>query len=1154
MIYTRHFTWKKILKLKKLVLYGFKSFADKTVIEFKEGLSAIVGPNGCGKSNVVDALRWVMGETQAKAIRGEKMYDVLFNGTKTRTKTSYAEVSLLFDEIDGALGVPYEEVMVTRRLFADGTSSYFLNKKEVRLKDLTALFANTGIGKNAFWVFEQGRIDQIVTMSPVELRAIFEDAAGISLYLFQKKEAKGRLKEVESNLLRANDRMAEKEKFLALLRKQKEDAETYRTAKSALEVHEKGLFYKKLKSIETKMEELQAAARQVSSECEEKSLLAQQKKEHSQTEEEKLKAIQLQKEEKKERLQKSKTDLALLEKQKQFLTQEIQEKEQRIFSLYTQLKSLEKELEEFQQCHPEKLEKFKALRDQLEAVQLLYNQEKQANHNLTAQVQEAGQKERKAQDSLFALQKAIQKGQFDLHTLDLKKENGMKERDECQTLFDATLASVDARAIKKKNFQEELNFLRTEFERVKAVLLEKQEQLRSLNQKLSQVGEQNQLEMRKIAELQAKIHSLHSLKSEMEGASTGTKDLYKAFPHFKPLAELLDVESDFAEAIANALHPYSHTLVCEDREQLEGALAYIQAKQLHNVSLLSRSTLKGADLNTESLATVCHPLDLSIHLFNDIPLSSWKEGFYTTPKNLITRTKVGEQNAFMRQGEIKKLHKEVEKRQKIKEEIEKSLTGLAASKETLLGEIREVEAKSKQKEIKLMEIKFHLQNETEQHKKEEERKNQLQTKLASLEQQLLPIDAQKEKLLAAIHSQEEELSATQCSLDQIKRELEHSKEHLSSKSHRVQALEKDVFALIGTKERMKGELQSAEYKHKQQAQQVEALQKELHAIELFLEKGQKELRELPLAPLQETLHSLEAAYQQICTQCAEELILHAATQEELQRVTDTAASLKERRQELEMKLFEQKVKKEALEQELQEKYPHCTLEPPPFELSFDKYEQKIKELKGILTALPSINPNASDDHALEEQEMLTLQTQIADLKVSTDRVQKLIAELEEKSTALFEETFHAVSKNFTKNFQTLFNGGNAELVLKPSPDLLETEVEIKCEPPGKALKSLQLLSGGEKCLTAIALLFALFQVKPAPMCLLDEIDAPLDESNARRFLDLIEPFSNQTKIILVTHNKLTMERAHQLIGISMQEKGVTTVLDLVQLEQQATLV
>ena len=1147
---------KRILKLKKLLLYGFKSFADKTTIEFKNGLTAIVGPNGCGKSNVVDALRWVMGETRSKAIRGENMHDVLFNGTKTRAKTSYAEVSLVFDEINGTLAVPYDEVMITRRLFADGTSGYFLNKKEVRLKDLHALFANTGIGKNAFWVFEQGKIDQIVTMSPPELRTIFEDASGISLYLFQKKEAKSRLKEVEQNLLRATDRVAEKEKFIAMLRKQKEDAETYKRTKNELELHEKGLFFKRLKLFDSKIEDLKKSEGELCAQGIERDALFQEKEELLKRGEERVQEQQKIKEEKKEHLLQLKSDLALLEGQKGHLEKEIHEKEGRKASLSQTLITLEHQLEEFNNKHPVSVRQFKEVEARQESLQTQTDEEKSALKKLEQQVSDSLQKERQNQESLFLLQQAIQKGQFDLNTLELKKENSLKEHAECQMALTALLASLEARGLKKNSQQEEMNALRLEFEAVKVELKEKQGILFALDQHIGQIDQKIEAEMKKSAEIQAKINSLNALKSELEGASLGTKELYKVHPDLKPLSELIDVDPEFAEAVANALHPYSHTLVANDDEALDQALEYIKTHRLTNISLISRTSLHSTTLNANSLASLCSPQDLSIHFFNDISIKEssqeyprWtQDGFWITVKKLITRTKMGEQNAFMRQGEIKKLGKELDKQLMQKEAAQTEKGSLIRQKEENSLQIKEIEAKLKQKEIKLMELKFHLQNETESFKKEEERKNSLIQKMAQLNTQILPIDAQKEKLHLELGQQEALAKETSEALDLLKKELELSKELLSKKRYSLQSFEKDLFTQLSKKEALKSEIQSSIYKQQQQLKQQEQIQSEIKEMDTYLQTSKSQLRELPLELLKKQLDESEHLYQEQCKLFEETVIHHQEMKEEFKRLIQEAASLKESLKDVEMKLFEQNVRKSALINEHHEKYGTYDLEQPSFELSLDKYEQKIKELRSILANLPSINPQAGDEHAIEEQEMVNLQAQIHDLQGSMQEVLKLIGDLDHKSSSLFQETFKSVAHNFQKNFQTLFHGGNAELVLKERGDLLEAEVEIKCEPPGKTLKSLQLLSGGEKCLTAIALLFALFQVKPAPMCLLDEIDAPLDESNARRFLDLIEPFANQTKIILVTHNKLTMERAHQLIGISMQEKGVTKVIDLAGLQ------
>lgn len=1007
------------MRLKKLKIVGFKSFADKVAIDFDRDIIGVVGPNGCGKSNIVDAFRWVLGEQSAKSMRAGGMQDVLFAGTTKRAPLNFAEVAITLSDVGETLNTPYEEVTITRRLYRDGDSEYLLNREPVRLRDIHHLLLGSGIGKNAFSIFEQGRIDRVIHLAPTARRSIFDEAAGIGLFLEKKKETVKKLSAATENFNRIRDIHSEVAKQAATLKRQATLAQTFKENQARLEQLEKAVLATKMRLVTQ-----QSSDR-------DKELLALQEEQRLILGEIETLALEFSKQ--KELLAVEEKDAAtkrerLYQAEKSFEVQsvEIRRAKERLGELELQLRSLHDEKRHFKSHQV--IEKDEKLEEELAAL------EKQ----LVALTEEKEELERlqleaaKAHEARF-LEEEIEKKSAAL--LELKSEIASKEEKGQQLKLEA------------------------------AVLKEKWQSIAS---EMKQKKKEIDLLHRQIAEFNVRMRM-------------GSHKLLQAFPHLKPLLDSIKPKKG-CEAL---LHTYSDTLLVNPN-QLDEILAYAKKEGIENFSLLPTLEKK-----------------LSDHFV--VPIKERAEKLSVTPDGLYM-------DYF---GVL--FQTPQESRVKIKQKREEAEEALKKLEATLIDP-SSFEEKWRKKEMVLVQENFYLQECLTRLRNEEKALEKLQKKLSLLGK------------TAVVQTQEERLT-------QLKEELPKVRESVQSKRTMWHHSERERAAANA----------------KRQAQEERAVKVEHEIAEC---EKHRILCEKMIQTRSGSIEGLEAELSLLRTQSEkqhetlESLRKKQATLEEkLGKKRGRSHTLSEKIHKLEVASAAQNTAREELEKAL-EGVSWNEIES----VDLPEAEREIRTLRVTIEKSSQVNLLAIDEYAESEKRATHLKEQYEDIEKAKKELEKIILKLDQESRKIFKETFEKVRANFQKNFAILFRGGEADLRFTDSSDVLEAGIDIMARPPGKKLRSISLLSGGEKCLTALALLFAIFEVRRAPFCILDEVDAPLDESNIDRFCEMLRQFTDQTQFIIVTHNKKTMAIADILIGVSMEEKGVSKLLSLQFAERQMELV
>jgi chromosome segregation protein len=1173
--------------LKSLNVVGFKSFADRTTLEFHKGVTAVVGPNGCGKSNVLDAIRWVLGEQSAKALRGGEMKDVIFSGTDSRPPLGMAEVSLTFGDCEQDLGTAYNEVTITRRVFRDGASEYEINKTPCRLRDIHSLFMDTGIGRTAYSIMEQGKIDQILSSRPEDRRAIFEEAAGITKYKSQKKEALRKLEHTEANLLRLADIIREVKRQIGSLQRQAGKARRYQAGFDELTALESRLGRRQFDSFTAAIAALQTevdGARQKQEQLdagvagqEAKVLAARGDLVLVETglaglrEEQNAVRNALERAEQRAATNRARVDefTGLRDQARQ----EIAGTEEKIRVGEEQLAHLNEEVEKFTRLRGETRQRFDAEQESLQT--------------LTAKIgaleaERAESEEQKLrQERLFQKQEQelagleLQQRNFQLRVESLQSEQAAltQRRDEAQdavTRQSAQVAGAETQLATRRESLQQAQQARREAE-------DKFHQAEKLN---SDTGHAQQ-------SLQARRDALAQLEEQHASAPQAAQRLLREQAGVElngTLSQHISVQAGYETPLALLLGDAVNALVLQDdaaaqawREKISGreqcAFAPLRAArptplpssvETHATRFLTAQTM---------VAELVAALLEDAHVVDDLA-AGWKlkaaqpqSTIATRGGELITRgglllagQEAGASLAVLtRQSELRKLEADladssggVAEARAALETARAALEERGAAVEQARGALQEAEiflATQRQEEraarssleqiVRQVEdaaremTRLHAQEQVDhdQHARLREAiaaagaaRREAETKLTELQSQLAGLAAQEEMQAAALTELRIELAtqSQQCEAWQQQRE---------PVANRLQEL-RELAALRNR--------ESAEHE-----QRVVHAREEIAAAET--ERAEKSGEQERLAG--EIAQSLAKRAEAQGRIDEEETILRVLRREqgELQSV----------RSENEVKLAEQKLFLGNLRERIRRNY-HKELEELPelaateAETDWAALEATAAEKRAALEALGPVNLEAITEYDELEQRHQFLTGQETDLVNAREQILKAIQEINRTTQKLFAETFEQVKVNFQEMFTELFGGGKATLSLLDENDPLECGIDIVARPPGKQTQTVSLLSGGERTMTAVALLFAIYMVKPSPFCVLDELDAPLDESNINRFIRILQRFVQQSQFVVITHNKRTISMANILYGVTMEERGVSKFVSMRLQKHDAT--
>ncbi len=1177
--------------LKRLEIMGFKSFADKIKLEFLPGVTGVVGPNGSGKSNISDSLRWVLGEQSIKNLRGSKMDDVIFAGTEQRKPLSLAEVTMVLDNSDNSLPIDFTEVSVTRKLFRSGESEYLINKSQVRLRDVLDLFYDTGLGKEAYSVIGQGKIDSILSVKAEERRIIFEEAAGIIKYKSRKHVAERKLEDTDRNLLRLQDILTELQGQLGPLESQAALAKQYLAIKDHLTEVEINFYGGQLDKFDLKLEELQ----QSKAEWEEKfhDFEGQESVIESQVEEERLLLL------------KQDDRIAALNEDFYRIQNQIDKYSEQINSLTAKLQDLELQIAD---CH-------KNLTDNYLRKEEIFKESSGIDQEITAV------KNKLTTDSsvLTELELALSQHNHLIQLLETEEQNLKNEFIEILNEIASLKNSANSTTLKNEFLQKQigdcskkLDFLTKQLTELENERCQKEQalagfahqiqqfhqgqadlarQLITMEEELNSVESKNLDWKERIRGLESKISLLEEMEKGFQGYFQGVKALLAEasdqpfYSHIRGIvADLIKVKPGMELAIETALGSSLQNIVIEHDQYAQAAIGFLKKQGKGRATFLPLNLIKGTEgridqynglleqnrsrsalallsfkpeyrpvLNYLLGHTIVAPdLNTAVRLSSKIDRSFrivTPEGDLVTPGGSITGGSVDKRRLGLltRKREIEDFKKEKIESQSF---LEKGIQTAKEIRNQLQDLNRQMEnSKKEEQDIQLK--KATLEKETQTNGQNISRAELEQTDLYNqLEEMTVErgkFDSGSEELQQQIAAKEAFLKELESRVNDLTAKIRDANFEKEAKANRISEL-RSVLSAGSQEEHGKTALKGR-------------LNKQLEELEVIIESIREKQEHLVTeqSRAREVSSELQAKIGTEKNRLDSQENLVASARQEKDRIMLRIKELETKQRSFRRKSneFQNQIhkfdleinqillEKENIEKNLVEDYEIDWRSKfnPVYQVP-DNAKGLIEGFKIDLKELGPVNIAAIGDYDQVKERYEFLWNQSQDLIKAKESLEKVIKEIEGTITKRFTDTFQQIKKEFTKLFGELFEGGNADLFLIDPEQPLESGIEIVAQPPGKKLQSLSLLSGGERAMTAIALLFAILTVKPSPFCILDEIDATLDEVNVQRFSHLLELYSKKLQFIVVTHRRGTMEVANALYGVTMQEYGVSKLISL----------
>ncbi len=1181
------------MRLKRLEMVGFKSFAGKTVVELNPGITAVVGPNGCGKSNIVDALRWAMGEQSARHLRGQQMEDVVFNGSDSLPPTGMAEVSIIFDNEDGRGPAEYgnfSEIMVTRRLFRSGESEYAINKVICRLKDVVELFLGTGVGSKAYSIVEQGKVDELVNSKPEDRRGVIEEAAGTSKYKSRKSIAEKKLERTQQNLLRVSDIVREIERQIRTMELQAKKAERYRALREELKDKElaSAFLQTEVFNVEIARQESQLAgvenrlaehlALMHGKEAENESVrlsLMEADKEIGLLQEcvyQRRGAIQAD-EQKCEFYRKDLTQLAQTEADTRTSLAQLEE---RTKSLAQEIDELNKANESFIQLSLFEESFLRDKESELENLQIRLR-------SLQAELEE---------EKAALIDAANQIANLKNEALAKEKRHSEIDRELARNRAELAQASAELAACEEKKCasagalagcSDEVRERTLEVAQVNATIQGLSKCRAEQESKFASIKEQ-------IHESRSRLRSFEELQKNYEGYQEGVRAIMlKRQQESEPngiyglVAEVIEAPENYEKALTAVLGDrLQYVIVKSHREGLE-AIDYLKTQASGRGSFipleLSRKPHKELPLGeAEVIAPLINVIsvkegfrDVAEYLLSDVVvvrdlqagLALWnRNGYHNTmvtsegevidPIGIVTggssapleasfltqRRRIRELKAILAERELQ-IAQEQRKQEELKQQLEQAET----QKAVLAAEIHRLELDRVRLDHENRAASQEYERLTQTVQALTQEQSDLTTTVQLLTEEIQSCRSQAQSRSDEKTTREAALARKQTELAELDQSVEGAESAATQSRIRNAALgEKRDNTHLNLANRLKLQEETAREIATRQGQIADCQQRRVE-IEQALGQTEDALGQnrVELQELEKRLHTDRQKYREISMRVAE----IGETLKELRPVLETC---QEEKSQIQLTLTEQRLGLQHLATNLREKYDtdlkNLTIEFPDNRPSQAELRVEIDDLRGRLERMGEVNLAAIGEYEELTERFRFMSRQKEDLEKSIADLQQTIVKLNRICRLRFKESFEAINEKFEAIFPRLFRGGKAKLVLTDENDYLETGVDIVVQPPGKKLQSITLLSGGEKALTAVSLLFAIFLTKPSPFCFLDEVDAPLDDANVDRFNDMIKEMSELSQFILVTHNKKSMQAAETLYGITMAEPGVSKVVSV----------
>ncbi len=1175
--------------LKRLEMQGFKSFVDKTTLDFVDGSTAVVGPNGSGKSNISDAIRWVIGEMSAKQLRGSNMQDVIFAGTETRRSVNFAEVSLVLDNSSRIFDIDFDEVMVTRRLFRSGESTYQINRSNCRLKDIHELFMDTGLGRDGYSIIGQGNVSQILSTKAEDRRSLFEEAAGISKYKYRKEEAQRKLKGVEENLVRIGDIASELEGQRAPLRRQSEKARKYLAyyeEYKALDVNMSLITIEKNAAEAEKTEKLRSDAQNEldekrRTESETQTKISELSGESSRVERE-TEEYNSQLAEQKNRIMTASSDISVAEANINSNRAMIERIENEIKSAASKNSEREKEIELFKAEISEK-EAHKS--EILKAFDSANDGQSELNSKIDA-----------AAERIEGL-KADVIEKLNLISSEKAKRSGI------ETLRQSFIERREALEAEIKSFKEGVKTAKQDIEKCEKEIAEKKERLEKtknsaqrhenaladLKQREKEIGAKlNEANVARNSKLSQK-HILEGMENDYAGYAKSVKAVLKAqelkrLSVYGTVSGLIDVDKKYVTAIEAALGGTMQNIVVESEEDAKEAILYLRRTNSGRATFLPVTSVKGREM--ENIAAIKNHAGF-LGIASD--LVKYAAKYDGIMKNLLGRTVVVDNvdNAIAMSrafgykfrvvtldGDILNAGGSMSGGSMNKQS---GFLSRAAQIKTLAAEIKDLGAQIRGFDDELKKIRSDISLEDNQI-------SSYEMLAREYEGEIIRLGSNLEHLTGSVKTDGETEQARIAELDQIERQLTESSDEIAVILQNVRKLEKEAEDIRIKTDDLTEEHASLCAERESLSQSVMDRTLEIAAVENDINTLKEKINasRAEIASSLEDIKNRETDKENICVENDK---LYSSINEKRRLIDETEKSAAETEKKIESLRSEKSNIAERIEEirssneGLTDTLLHLGQEITRLENRRDKLaadtdaiisrlwddysmtlgdaraeatevsdekqaSARVAELKNLIKSLGSVNMDAIEEYKKVEERFKFLTEQKADLDKSKADLNDLISSTEELMEEHFEKHFSQINESFGIVFKELFGGGRARLYLSEPDNILESGIEIEVQLPGKGLQNINLYSGGEKSFIAIALLFAILRVKPAPFCILDEIDAALDDVNVSRFATYLKNYVEQTQFIIITHRRGTMEAANILYGVTMQEKGVSKLLSL----------
>ena len=1172
--------------LKRIEMQGFKSFADKTVLEFEDGITAVIGPNGSGKSNISDAIRWVLGEQSIKTLRGAKLEDVIFAGTEARKSLGFAEVNMVIDNTSGKLPIDYSEVTVTRRVYRSGESEFYINKNQCRLKDIVELFMDTGIGRDGYSIIGQGRIDEILSTKSEERRNIFEEAAGIVKYRTRKHEAEKKIENTRINLVRINDIVTEIENQLGPLENQAEKAKKFLEIRDSLRYLEVGLLIEninknkqKLKETASQIEEIIA---QLESENEKIDLFQKQKEEIrlkveeiiNQIEQEQSNVFEFQ-----NNLEKQKAEITILKER-------IENNKQKY----------ELDAEEIQKFNDKKAELENEIEERSNRKNRLFEDKKRFEDEL-----------KEKEEELAKLSESFSNEQKQAEELKAKILSNMDLKFEKMTVLSDISANIEATTRRNNQIDSEVrdNIHELDKERMvkedaSVLLNEVTSKKNRLTEKIEKLSTERETCIKKIAELEEAIKKadddvritesrykfLVETENEHEGYNRAVKEVLtkckkdSAFGKniFGAVAGLIEVPSKYETAIEMILGASLQNIVTESEDDAKRAIEFLKTNNLGRASFLPISAVKANKVN-EKFKGDTGVVGVASELVN------FDKKYQAVIESLLGRTVVVEtmDNAVslskkykysfrvvtldgdvvnpsgqMTGGSVQKKTTSLLSRGREIKELEGKLKDLKDKREEAITNLEKYKQDSENTIAEFSEIERELQTIDVDYARESQKMSEIDNNIERYKKKVDLLNGEKEKLLENLETEKGnqlELNNLIENLEKENLDLQEKINELTSKNEEQQKFIDDLNSDIVD---LKISVSSFDESAVSIDEMLEMIRQEINNCVQSVENKTAERENLlnenssleaKISEMENAINNSDETTREIENKIAELKQDRENKNNELVTIEENITSqfktldiLKEQNTKLEFRKNKLETDIEDIQNKMWEEYETTPNTAKNYAEVTSSTAKEVDKLKSEIKGLGNVNVNAIDEYRTLKDRYDFIQTQKEDLEESEKSLNKIIDDMTKLMKIQFAEQFELINKNFAEVFAELFGGGKAILKLADETNILECGIDIEVQPPGKKLQNLMLLSGGERALTAIALLFAILKLNPSPFCVLDEIEAALDDVNVHRYAEYLKNFSEKTQFLIITHRKGSMEAANAMYGVTMQEHGISNLI------------